>query len=121
MKITRLHIMIAAIGAVCIAYGLFNWIREKQQLRTRQTLFRIKTEMATAHPTIESVNQQTEDAMTRQTKLAAQSIATVGEAYKPLRRQFGDIPPISRPLRAAKQSQAKGQSQQALVSAREAW
>src|SRR4051812_33112303 len=120
MRITRLHLLIAAIGAACIVYGLFNWIRESQDVRAQNQLTRVKTEQTERQQQVVSVNQQTDEAMARQKALAAQSIATVGEAYKTLRVRYGDIPPISRPLRAAKMYQAQGQTHEALTSARQA-
>jgi nucleoid-associated protein YgaU len=38
-----------------------------------------------------------------------------------MRRQYGDIPPISRPLRAGKQFLAQGHSEEARLAARDAW
>ena len=59
--------------------------------------------------------------MAQQRKNVAQSLATIGEAYRPLRLQFGEIPPIVKPLRTAKSYLAQGQYELAMASARDSW
>src|SRR5258708_5725799 len=113
LRITRLHLLVAGIGVLCLCYGLFNWFKANGGVGGRPT--------AVSSPRPDDVNKQVGDALEKQRRMVAQSIATIGEAYTPLRRRFGDIPQISKPLRDAKQHQAQGHSEQALASARESW
>lgn len=68
-----------------------------------------------------TVHQEETDAAERLRREATQSVAVIGEAYQPLRRQFGDIPPISKPLRAAKRYLAGEQYELAMTSAQTSW
>jgi nucleoid-associated protein YgaU len=121
VRITRLHLLITGIGLSCLFFGLLNWIGDSKDAKGRQALERAKETQADQVRRMSHVQTQENQAMEHLRKNVVVSIATVGEAYRPLRRQFGDIPPISRPLRAAKYYQSKGQNDQALASARESW
>ncbi|OGR89112.1 MAG: hypothetical protein A2992_01330 [Elusimicrobia bacterium RIFCSPLOWO2_01_FULL_59_12] len=122
MKITRLHLLILGIGVVFLIFGTVNWVDQWQRARALRPAGKTKPQ---ASPDAERIVQipETDKAgvIERQIASAAQSIAVVGEAYRLLNKQFGDIPPIAAPLRAAKQYQAQGQHAQALASTRASW
>jgi nucleoid-associated protein YgaU len=114
LRITRLHLLIAFIGVICLGVGLFNWYRQSEpsvpvSVPKPNTLIPQMPPSAATHPPAD------------QAEAAARMVATVGEAYKPLHQRYGDIPPVSRPLRAAKQQLAEGHADRALGSARESW
>jgi nucleoid-associated protein YgaU len=117
-----------------MGYGLYNW---QKQRSPEQPMIRRGTPLSTpppaeppstrpaptpaAHAPAPNVNSQEEQARDRMHDLALHSVANVGEAYRPLRQEFGDIPPISRPLHAAKDQLARGQDEEAFRLARESW
>ena len=121
MKVKRLHVLIASIGMACLFFGVLNWMSDYRDEQGAAALNRDRLPRVMPGHAEMTVARQEVEAVERLRWDAAQSVAVVGEAYKPLRRQFGDIPPISRPLRAAKERQARGLSAEAQASARESW
>lgn len=116
LRITRLHLLIAAIGVICLFFGVVNWMRERPS-RKAEPVQSKPVPMKPAAP----VPVRSPQEMEKLKQASARSIAVIGEAYRPMRRQFGDIPPVSQPLRAAKQFQSTGDSVKAMASARDAW
>jgi nucleoid-associated protein YgaU len=112
LRITRLHMLLAAIGVAFLSVGAYNWFKiHPLQLRKAPT-----AAVVPQTPTAELANSSPASPLD-----AAKTVAQVGEAYDLLRRQFGNIPPVSEPLRAAKQALAAGDSTKALTAARESW
>ena len=60
-------------------------------------------------------------AMDRLRRSVQASVAIIGEAYRPLRLQYGDIPGISEPLRSAKHEAAFQAYDVAMSDAQTAW
>src|SRR5687767_4672877 len=107
MRITRLHLWIAAIGMTCLVFGVLSWMEESELSFVRAPK---EPSPAVSQPRPTSPNGD-----------AAKTIATVGEAYQSLRKHYGDIPTVSGPLRTAKEHFAQGHTEQALASARSSW
>jgi nucleoid-associated protein YgaU len=114
LRVTRLHILLFLIGIGCFAFGTFRWLNQGRSAGDRAP----ETVQPVPAPTPEMQAAQAGDQLQQQ---ARQAIATVGEAYRPLSRQYGEIAPIVRPLRAAKKFQAEKHPEEALLAARDAW
>lgn len=122
LRITRLHVLIAGIGVLCLGYGLFNWWRSQGRLPMPHPFPKARpVQPVPPSRPVAKVNPEVSDTLDKQRRWVTQSIAIVGEAYTPLRRKFGDIPQISRPLHVAKEQQAKGMYKESLASARASW
>ncbi len=67
------------------------------------------------------LRREEDDAMNKLRRNAQVSIAIIGEAYKPLRRQWGDVAAIAVPLRAAKKAMEDQQYDVAMASAQASW
>jgi nucleoid-associated protein YgaU len=121
LRITRLHLIIAGIGVVCLLFGLLDLWGNKREEQGRVALEHAQAVQQAQRRKVATLNSAESVAMSQLRKSVVTSLATIGEAYTPLRRQFGDIPPISKPLRAAKASLAQGEYETAQASARESW
>ena len=105
VRITRLHMVLAFIGLICLSLGGYNWFKAHPR-----TIELVKKTEAPPPPPVDTRHQD-----------AARLVAQVGEAYTPYRKKFGNVAPISTPLREAKQRLAAGDDAGALASARDAW
>jgi nucleoid-associated protein YgaU len=121
LRLTRLHLLLAGIGFVSIFLGVLNWIGENEDATGRKALTQAEMLKATAQQRMARVKQQGSSALDHLHRNASVSLATVGESYRLLSRQYGDIPPISRPLRAGKDNLVRCQDQEALENARIDW
>jgi len=121
LRITRLHLLLGGIGGICLLLGLLDWWGIQREMQGRMALERARAMREAQQRRVAALSKTESAAMAQQRNTVAQSLVTIGEAYRPLRRQFGDIPPISKPLRSAKALLAQQRYEPAMASARQAW
>jgi nucleoid-associated protein YgaU len=114
IQVTRLHLLIAGIGVICLFWGTLTWLGQREDAMGHAALTQ-----AHVKPTGQEVQTPANSEEAR--RKTAATIATVGEAYRVLCKQFGELPPVAKPLRAAKRYQAEGKTDLAIASASEAW
>src|SRR5689334_13367774 len=118
LRVTRLHLILAGMGIVCLFFGALNWVGITEDAMGADALEEARAVHRTQEHRINAAPVEKAEQMKRST---AQVIATVGEAYRVLTKQYGEIAPVARPLRAAKRYQAQGKTDLAQTSATEAW
>jgi nucleoid-associated protein YgaU len=118
LRITRLHLILAGIGTICLFFGALNWIGMTEDAMGSDAL---QEAVSTQQAQENRLKTAPADKLEQAKRHASQTIATVGESYRILKQQYGELAPVSRPLRAAKKYQADGHSDRALASATEAW
>lgn len=124
MRITRLQLLIIAIGLVCLLFGISTYLKQRSDQKALDALEearRLQDAQTHRMAANRNVNQQEKSAVDHLAQNARQSIAVVGEAYRPMIKQYGDIPPIATPLRAAKTFLEQNHYEEAVASARESW
>ncbi len=116
LRVTRLHVFLGIIGGVLLTLGALALWNEYQSLKPKPADV---TALPYPDPAANTIQVAPKPETRRQA--VAQSIATVGEAYRVIQNEFGDVLPISRPLHLAKVYQEQGKTAEAMNSAREAW
>jgi hypothetical protein len=125
MQITRLHVLILLIVLIGLGIGAYHWRGSLTGFLHRTPVAQIpaappsQLKQAPAKPPAPKPTLGSSMDVLHQE--VVMSVGAIGEAYRPLRQQFGDIPPISQPLRAAKKRIAEGRYDLAMVSARQSW
>ena len=124
LRITRLHLFLIGIGVICLLAGAAKLYCDIKGIPLPAILSKpLMKSTPVKPPPVPPV--RTAPAPTTQSpvdpKEAAQTIAVVGEAYRPLLSQFGDIAAISEPLRAAKKFQSDGNTAEAMAAGLAAW
>ena len=129
MKITRLQLLIALLGVIFLIFGVSTWMKQRsdeqaelalERAHALQAMNQRKIQKEPAEPPV-NVPQEEADAAAHLRTNAKQTIAIVGEAYKPLLQRYGEINEIGNPLRAAKTYLEDDKLEQALDAAKEAW
>ncbi|MFA5975349.1 MAG: LysM peptidoglycan-binding domain-containing protein [Elusimicrobiota bacterium] len=113
MRITRLQLLIVLVlvGGIGIS-GLLWWRgRITTTARKSSPVTPVSSAVPIAKNQLPSISLQA----------SAKTIAIVGEAYRKLAKESGDIPSVSVPLRTAKAAQAAGDYPKAMDFAKEAW
>ena len=124
IRFTRLHVLITIVGLICIVWGALLWEENRIDNTGLETLQHAQNTQHLQERRVASmkdVRQQEDVAMERLRKTVISSVAIIGEAYKPLHDQYGDIPPIAGPLHEAKSYIASQQYDLAMSSAQESW
>ena len=129
MKITRFQLLIALLGSIFLIFGVSAWYKQRADeqaemaLERAHTLQAMKQRKVEREPSLPAVNvpQEEANAAAHLRRNALQTIAIVGEAYKPLLARDGEIAVIGDPLRAAKAALADDKLEQSLTSATQAW
>lgn len=114
MRITRLHLLLLSFALIGAGYEGFVWWHRQRSAPEPRIFPKPDISPAPVSPPAAE-----EPAVSGQA--CARTLAIVGEAYRALAEQSGNIPAIAVPLRSAKAAQAAGHYARAMVSAKEAW
>ncbi len=111
-------------GSIAAGYGFLvariNSVEEEGILALRHARA-VCDEQQTRVASAVEARREENTAMERLRRTVVASVAVIGEAYKPLREHFGDVPTISTPLRNAKELISREQYDVAMAEAHTAW